>query len=235
MAQIKICGNHHDQDILVLSSFKTSIDYCGFIFTCQSKRLVNPTQVREWIEAYPWLAPKAVAVFMNQTVEEISQVLKITNISLVQLHGTESPAFCQSLLQLHPDIHLWKTIPVKPYNRRDSDVQELSDHIEAYLPVVDVILLDTKLDHHPGGGTGKTFDWSVIPSLYQMIQACNRRAGRPVKLFVAGGISAQNVGELFAKTKLDGIDLASGAERDGYKDSEKIKAIVGEVKHSVNR
>ena len=234
MVQIKICGNHHPEDIHVLDPFQASIDFVGFIFTTQSKRRVNPEEVKRWLEKHQWLKLKAVAVFLNQSLSEISDVINMTNMTVIQLHGKESPSFCEQLLDRHPQLKLWKTISVPAYDQQRGDGEELQERVVSYLPLVDTILLDTKLPDRVGG-TGQTFDWSVIPSVYHRISKYNQNSGGHVKLFVAGGLSAQNVGQLLAQNPLDGIDLASGAEIEGLKNKERIEALLNEVNKHGNR
>lgn len=234
MVQIKICGNHHPEDIHVLDPFQASIDFVGFIFTTQSKRWVNPEKVKRWLEKHQWLKPKAVAVFLNQSLSEISDVINMTSMTVIQLHGNESPSFCEELLDRHPQLKLWKTISVPANEQRRGDGEELHERMVPYLPLVDTILLDTKLPDRVGG-TGQTFDWSVIPSVYHRISKYNQNSGGHVKLFVAGGLSAQNVGQLLAQNPLDGIDLASGAEIEGLKNKERIEALLNEVNKHGNR
>lgn len=231
MVQLKICGNHCDQDMEVLQPYLEAIDYCGFIFTPQSRRQAKAERVARWMAAYPALRRKGVAVFMDQSLEEIAAILEITSLSHVQLHGEETPLFCQQLRQRLAINQLWKMVPVEREGKWDR-LDELKERIASYLPVVDVLLLDTKVARR-AGGTGLSFDWSVLPPLRALIDDYNRLNGRHVKLFVAGGISATNVSQLLQKRVADGVDLASGVETDGCKDPIKLQAIIDGVKKGV--
>ncbi|MDQ0337648.1 phosphoribosylanthranilate isomerase [Caldalkalibacillus uzonensis] len=232
MVKLKICGNHHAQDIQAVAPFAGEIDYLGFIFTTHSKRYVPPERVRGWLEQDPRLLPKAVAVFLDQPLTEVCQVLEMTGIGQVQLHGTEQAAYCQQLRQRLPHLLIWKVIPV-PNQGNESITGErlvqLERQINTYLDLVDVVLLDTKVQGQ-AGGTGQTFDWRLVPHVALQVQRWNETGGRQVKLFVAGGLTADNIGLLLAMDSIDGIDLASGAETEGRKDMRKIEAVINEVK-----
>jgi phosphoribosylanthranilate isomerase len=101
----------------------------------------------------------------------------------------------------------------------DADVER---QLGGYRGAVDAILLDT---HDPvyGGGSGTTFAWECIPPYLRWA----REAG--IRLLVAGGLSADNVGELVAAYGPDGVDVSSGVETDGVKDIAKIRDFVERV------
>ena len=88
--------------------------------------------------------------------------------------------------------------------------------------LLDVLLLDT-FDPQ-GGGSGKTFRWEAIPPYAEWA------AGEGVPLFVAGGLTAGNVGELIAAFAPAGVDVSSGVETDGVKDLQKIRDFARKVK-----
>lgn len=231
MVQLKICGNHCDQDMLAIQAYLDEIDYWGFIFTPVSRRLAKVEQVTRWMSLYPSLKEKGVAVFLDQSLEEITSILQKTSLSHVQLHGKEPPNFCQELRRKLGKGQIWKMIPVnrgEPFHEK-----RMKERISSYLPVVDVLLLDTKVAQRVGG-TGLSFDWSVLPPLRALIDEYNRTNSRCVKLFVAGGISPVNVGTLLKQGVVDGVDLASGVETDGCKDLAKIQGMIDEVKKGVS-
>jgi phosphoribosylanthranilate isomerase len=213
MLGLKICGNHQEQDIDYLKVYQDRIDYIGFIFTKQSKRYVSPEQVTEWMSRYSFLQEKAVGVFLNQEMEEIKHVVKLTGIHTVQLHGQETPQTCQEVKK-SCGVKLWKVIPM---------VHGEIATAEEYLMVADALLLDTQVKGQ-SGGTGQPFDWNMIPSLKQQAEQMS------IPLWIAGGITPNNVKELITTFRVDGIDVASGVETDLAKDKDKIKAFVQGVK-----
>jgi phosphoribosylanthranilate isomerase len=215
MHKVKICGNHHETDLQHLATFEEHVDHIGFIFTTVSKRYVSPQQVTQWMEDYPFLQKKAVGVFLNQEIEEVKDIIRMTGIQMIQLHGQESAAYAQ---ELKDGISIWKVLPVEQGKVKD---------FKRYVGVVDALLLDTQVKGQ-SGGTGQRFDWSIIPEIKRMASQRN------IPLWIAGGITPENVEELVSKYPLDGIDLASGVETNGAKDRDKIKALLRGVERYGN-
>lgn len=219
---IKICGNHSIEDIRIINELKSDIDDIGFIFTPESKRVVSPEQVNEWLETYPDLREKAVGVFLDQSPADITNIIQQTGIKRVQLHGDESPDYCYAL-KIDMQVKVWKVVHLVS----DQVIfnQELT--IAPYLEYVDGILLDTKVDGR-SGGTGQSFDWTVITPIKHFIELSTRegKGERPIPLMVAGGITSENVAELVKTYPIDGLDVASGVETNLRKDVQKIKALI---------
>jgi len=207
--QVKICGNVLKQDIELLYEFKDQVTYIGFIFTPISKRYVTAQLVGEWLDSYPFLKDKAVGVFLNQELEEVINTVKLTGIKQVQLHGDESPEYCSAVKKLTGST-VWKVIPIH--------ASQISDYTP-YLPIIDTLLLDTKVNGQ-AGGTGTTFDWSLIPKVYERV----RKKGIP--LWVAGGINPTNIVELMKTYPLSGVDVSSGVEGEQGKDKAKIRDLL---------
>lgn len=219
--KLKICGNHQPSDLLLIKQYIDYIDYIGFIFTPMSKRYVSPQTVKLWLNTYPSLRSKAVAVFLNQELEEVKEILLQTGIDHVQLHGRESVDYCTELkedkaLNKQNQLQIWKVIPVE-----EGKIAPFKE----YLPIVDTILLDTKIKHVVGG-TGQPFAWSVIPKVQQAV------AEYGLPLLVAGGINPNNVAELLVAYEIDGIDVASGVEVDLVKDEQKLIKLIKGVKRN---
>ena len=246
--KVKICGHHRDEDVEAIVPFLTAIDYVGFIFTPKSKRVVSADQVAVWLGKYPPLREKAVAVFLDQPEEEILETTALTGIARIQLHGKESPDYCRRLREKRR-FEIWKVIAIdrKQRHRLPAAADAISKDLPitnsdqsslgSYLNVVDSILLDTKVKGR-SGGTGVTFDWSVIPEIRHIMDQAERGIDRhirgsgnasgeaPLSLMIAGGITPDNVAELVRDFPIDGIDVSSGVETDFGKDGEKIKALL---------
>lgn len=227
MLRLKICGNHALEDVALLAQYRDRVDYVGFIFTPVSKRYVSASLVQEWLELFPELREKAVAVFLNQSLQEIVQIVQQTGLKIVQLHGQESVADCQQLRAMlaagtdhaSQPSQIWKVIPVE---------EEGVAPYEAYLPFVDALLLDTKVQGQ-SGGTGQRFDWSVIPAIMEKVEAYR------LPLYIAGGITPDNVSQLVESYSISGIDLAGGIETSGTanrkrKDEQKLLRLLDGVK-----
>ncbi len=123
-------------------------------------------------------------------------------IDLVQLHGDESEELCRNGFARNADCRSSK--PVRVRKRQDILSSE-------YYPC-DYLLLDT-FHKDAYGGSGKTFDWGLIPSI-----------GKPY--FLAGGLNQENIAAAIKTCHPYCLDVSSGTETDGYKDREKIKRIV---------
>ncbi|CAH1054807.1 phosphoribosylanthranilate isomerase [Paenibacillus pseudetheri] len=220
---VKICGL---QDVEVLKCMlHLPLDYIGFVFA-PSRRRVTLERASELIAELPqWKTsekPKAAGVFVNPELDELSEMLSVVSLDVIQLHGQESPAFCQKVRHAFPQVQVWKALSVADKERDDADNKYT---LEQYAGFVDAVLLDT-YDPQQSGGSGRTFAWERLPD-YQEIALRN---GLP--LFVAGGLHPNNVGELLDTYAPYGVDVSSGVESEGVKDIIKMTAFVERVKQS---
>ena len=198
--KIKICGicdPAQGQAIAHLGA--TSL---GFICVPSSPRYVTPEQIQSVITTLP-SEIDCVGVFADATLAEVAQVLDQASLTTVQLHGQERPEDCQRLRQIVPGIGLIKSLRV-----RSPDTLQLA---QAYVPVVDSLLLDA---YHPQqyGGTGHVLDWRLLTHFAPSLP-----------WFLAGGLTPDNIIEALNRVNPNGIDLSSGVERSpGDKDLEKV-------------
>jgi phosphoribosylanthranilate isomerase len=197
---VKICGLKQPE--MVRAILHLPIDHIGFVFA-KSKRQVTPQQASEMLQvieeqrAVGHQVPLTVGVFVDPTREELTALMKVAKLDVIQLHSKESAEQCEWIKRSFPGVQVWKVISVtqapSSVTELDTSLTEQADAIgavlEPYKASVDAILLDT---HDPiyGGGSGKTFVWDAIPP-YQ--QWC-RKSG--IKLLVAGGLQPDNVREL---------------------------------------
>jgi phosphoribosylanthranilate isomerase len=198
--KVKICGITRLEDARYCAA--AGADYLGFIQYSGSPRYIEPMRAREIIE---WVyGAKPIGVFVNESAESINRIAEETGFELVQLHGTEPPELCAEVE--HPII---KAIPVV----HDASAEQLRWLIEPYVEHVDFFLLDThKTDLW--GGTGESFNWRLA-----------RELSREYPIFLAGGISAENVEEAIRTMSPYAIDLSSGVESaPGIKDFDKLSA-----------
>ncbi len=205
--RVKICGiTQPDQGQAIAAA---GADLLGFICAPESPRYVTPEQIRLVVEGLPRHAATGqilcdrVGVFVNASLDTIQATVAIARLNIVQLHGSESPAFCQQLRQELPDIQQIKAIRV----RSEADLKQA----EPYQDAVDWLLLDA---YHPhlAGGTGQTIDWELL------------RSFRPaVPWLLAGGLTPENVLQAVRQLDPTGIDLSSGVEHSpGIKDLLKV-------------
>lgn len=197
--KIKICGLRRREDILAVNEAKP--DYCGFIIEFpKSFRSITADKVRELVKD---LAPEiqAVGVFVNAPVELVSGLLNEGTLALAQLHGQENEIYIRELKKF-TDKPLIKAFSVKTREDIEKALQSPADYI----------LLD-----QGSGGTGKVFDWSLIPKIE-----------RP--FFLAGGIGAENLEQAIREIRPYAVDLSSSVEADKWKDPEKIRNVVDIVR-----
>ena len=197
--KIKICGLRRREDILAVNEAKP--DYCGFIIEFpKSFRSITADKVRELVKD---LAPEiqAVGVFVNALVELVSGLLNEGTLALAQLHGQENEVYIRELKKL-TDKPLIKAFSVKTREDIEKALQSPADYI----------LLD-----QGSGGTGTTFDWSLIPKIKR-------------SFFLAGGIGAENLEQAIREIRPYAVDLSSSVETDKWKDPEKIRNVVDIVR-----
>lgn len=206
--RIKICGiTQLDQGYAIAQLGATML---GFICVPSSPRYVPSEKIQIILNNLP-KSIQTIGVFANTSIEQIYQIVLETGLTGVQLHGNESPDFCDRLRQMLPQIELIKALRIKC----SATLLQTQDYFNS----IDALLLDA---YHPQhlGGTGKTLDWN---SLQQFSPPCS--------WFLAGGLTPDNIQEALQQLKPDGIDLSSGVERSpGDKDLEKVKQLFDRLK-----
>ncbi|MFT9847574.1 phosphoribosylanthranilate isomerase [Aneurinibacillus sp. REN35] len=208
---LKICGITEIATLEEMDEANLPIDQVGFVFAA-SRRKVNFEQWRELASYVPQTA-RAAGVFVNPSLAALHAAFEAAPLAVVQLHGEEDPAFCKEIRRTF-GCQVTKTFSI-----REQDTELLSTALAAYAGCIDYVLLDTAVGTQLGG-TGKAFAWERITPY----QKWSRAQGVP--LLVAGGVHANNVGELLEKHRPDGVDISSGAETDGHKDINKIRTII---------
>ena len=202
--KIKICGITNPED--ALDAVSLGVDAIGFIFATSSKRYISPEQA-EAISIFLPPFVSVVGVFVNQSAHEIESIVRACRLDVVQLHGQESPDFCQSLSRR----------VIKAF--RVSEPEDLIG-IDAYQGYVSSFLLDTKV-HNMDGGTGKIFDWGLALKAKEY----------ETPLILAGGINAQNLNKAFQMVNPYAVDLSSSVESyPGKKDYHKMQEIISIAK-----
>lgn len=177
---------------------KLGVDHLGFNFVKSSRRYIDPRRAKPLAERARGQA-QLVGVFMDQPLEEILNVLETVPLDAVQLHGSESPRMCAQL-----PIPVWKVFAVG----LGWDPSVISRY-----PDVAVRLFDTAAKNGVSGGTGKIFDWNLLPS----------HPEHP--WYLAGGLAPDNLSTAITLCRPDGVDLNSGVESaPGIKDPVKLRA-----------
>jgi phosphoribosylanthranilate isomerase len=208
--RVKICGITQPEQGVAIAQFGATA--LGFICVPQSPRYIQPEQIRAIVDELPSHQPvDRVGVFANETVSEICRIVEIANLNAVQLHGQESPEFCQQIKAELPELEVIKALRI-----RDTEALAVSSSYAAH---VDTLLLDA---YHPSmlGGTGKTLDWSL---LQPFCPDC--------EWLLAGGITPENVLDALRQVQPNGIDLSSGVEASpGNKDLDRVAKLFAQLK-----
>jgi len=196
--KLKICGLFRDCDIDYVN--EAMPDFIGFVFA-KSRRQVSV----KWAKAMrPRLRSEItpVGVFVNDSFVNVAQLLNDNTIEMAQLHGAETEQYIKELKSL-----TYKPIikAVRVLSREDIEVAQDT--------VADFLLLD-----NGPGGTGESFDWSLVSQVKK-------------PFFLAGGLKADNIEQAIAVTNPYAVDLSSGVETDGLKDRAKIIEIVRRMRN----
>ncbi len=203
MIKIKICGITNLDDALAAADF--GADALGFNFYKKSPRYIEPQRAAEIIaQLPPFLVP--IGIFVNEREDRIREVISTACLQGVQLHGDETPEFCQR----------FGTRVIKAFQIRN---KESLKHMSHYR--VSAYLLDSYKEGLRGG-TGETFDWHLA--------VVAKTFGR---IILAGGLTPDNVTEAVKLVQPYGVDVAGGVEREkGLKDHGKLKKFITEVRRA---
>lgn len=221
---VKICGLMTPDTAREMKEAGAEVDYIGFMFA-PSKRRIDTQRAGEIVRAFgvggggEAGAPRFVGVFVNPELAELGAIVEAVPLDAVQLHGDETAEFCRNVKRRHPRVEVWKALGV----RGDSLNDEAAAALAPYAGAIDTVLLDA-WDPVAVGGTGMTFRWEVIPAYRHW---CDTHG---IRLIVAGGLNAGNVGDLLGAYAVGGVDVSSGVETEGVKDIEKIRTFAERVK-----
>jgi indole-3-glycerol phosphate synthase / phosphoribosylanthranilate isomerase len=208
----KICGITNLND--ARAAIDADADMLGLNFYRSSPRFIEPDAAREITTAIRSSpnAPQLIGVFVNASQKTVEEVAADTRLDGIQLHGDESPEFCAELKRAGFKPFVIKAVsPSQP-----SDIEKLSRY------PVDAFMIDA-YDRHLRGGTGRTADWKTA-----------RAAARKLpRVFLAGGLSPQNVAEAIAAVRPYAVDACSSLEISaGKKDHARMKEFVAAVRAS---
>lgn len=196
--RVKVCGVTSAED--AAAAVAAGADGIGLVFFAGSRRAINPDQAAEIVAAIPPLV-MTVGLFVNATSEAVDDVLERVPLNLLQFHGDESPEYCAAFNRPY-----MKALPV-------TGESGLTARMASYASARG-FLLDTAAAGQ-FGGTGQTFDWSLVPG------------DAPAPLVLAGGLHAGNVAAAIAAVRPSAVDVSSGVESaPGIKDPVKMQQFV---------
>lgn len=198
--KVKICGITNLDDARV--AVEAGAYALGFNFYPRSPRYIRPEDARRIIAQLP-SSVLTVGVFVNEAEPEtVARTALELNLGAVQLHGDESPAYCRAL----KNFHVIKALRVGAGFASESVVEYETE----------AILLDA-FDGRERGGTGRTFDWEIARRVCELVP----------KLFLAGGLSPENVGQAIQSVKPFAVDACSRLEIEpGRKDPSRVRAFL---------
>lgn len=196
--RIKICGIKHIND--ALKAIECGVDAIGLIFVEKSPRFIGLQDAHEISKSIPPFVT-VVGLFMNSTAETVRETLKSVPLTLLQFHGDETSDFCEQFNMPY----------IKVLGMNESvDIESFAkEH-----PKAKGILLDNE----KGGGTGESFDWSLVPQ------------NSSIPIILAGGLNPENVAAAVETVKPYAVDVSSGVESEtAVKDHKKIEQFIKEV------
>lgn len=203
--QFKVCGITSIEQATALQAM--GVHYIGFIFYPASKRYVLEKLSLADLASFKPVGVKKVGVFVNEPLDQLLQIVASAELDMVQLHGDETPAYCEAVRQKVQTIKVFRVGAAVP-------------DFAAYEDAVDYFLFDT--DSALYGGTGQHFNWELI-----------KGSTIPKSYFLSGGIGPNDIQgiQVMEKTKagksLLALDINSQFElAPGMKDLEKIKIFI---------
>jgi phosphoribosylanthranilate isomerase len=201
---VKICGITKIEH--GLAAAHAGVHAIGLVFAPQSPRCVTITAAQSIAQALPPFVT-AVGLFVDPPAEFVAQALEKVPLQLLQFHGDETPEFCcQFGIPYLKAVRVRPGIPLLECAQRYVDAKGL--------------LLDAFVEGNHGG-TGASFDWSLIP------------AKLPLPMVLAGGLTPANVGDAIRAVRPWAVDVSSGVEQGkGIKDPVKIAAFMEEVRNA---
>jgi phosphoribosylanthranilate isomerase len=189
-----------------LDAIDAGVDAIGLVFYAQSPRYVSVEQAQKIAEAIPPFV-SVVGLFVNATKSEIESILSKVRLDILQFHGDESAQDCEQI-----NLPYYKAIRVKT----DTNLVQCAVEFSG----AKALLLDA-FSESTFGGTGQTFDWSLIP----------KNLTKPVIL--AGGLTPENVTSAINQVRPYAVDVSGGVEaRKGIKDAAKIAAFMRGVSNA---
>ena len=209
MVRVKICGITNIED--ARGSLEAGAHALGFNFYPRSPRYIEPSVARRIIEQLPD-SILCVGVFVNvPDTEQVKRLASEAGVQAVQLHGDESPAYCQKLKELFVIKALRVNSDFRP--EQTALYETAAVLLDGFSPVA-------------FGGVGQGFDWSVATRSREFV----------AKLFLAGGLNVNNVAAAIESVQPYAVDACSGLESiPGRKDMAKVRAFVEAAREADSR
>jgi phosphoribosylanthranilate isomerase len=201
---VKVCGVQTLEEASCVC--ESGADAVGFVFDKSSRRFVAPEAVADIVSSLGSI--ERVGVFVDPELRFVVEAARIARLTMLQMHGDEDVAFCAGA-SAATGCDILKAIRVS----RPEDLDGLQNFRMLR------VILDSPSSGR-SGGTGKMFDWNLLDS----------ETRRPARFILAGGLDPDTVQTALARFKPYGVDVSSGVESDGRKDSKKVMAFVRAVR-----
>ncbi len=197
---VKICGITNIEDARL--AVEAGADAIGFNFWPRSRRYIEPKAAKSIVSDLPRDVLTVGVLVNEESPAAAEQIAEQSSVNALQLHGDETPEFCSALR------HRWI---IKALGVDDSFDPSIAIGYD-----VQAIMLDAA-DRTARGGTGRTIDWSIAQRTAEIVQ----------KLFLAGGLSPENVSQAISIVRPFAVDACSSLElTPGKKDPERLVAFI---------
>lgn len=204
--RIKVCGFTREADLD--GALALGVDAVGFVLYPPSPRAVTVARAAELARRVPPFVTR-VGLFVNEDAATVEQAAREAALDLLQFHGDESAEYCERF-----GLPWIKAVRVRP----ETDLLECADRFRG----ARALLLDAWSE--AWGGSGKRFDWSLIPP------------SLPMPLILSGGLDPDNVAEAVRNIRPSAVDVSSGVESaKGIKDVARVAAFISGVEHGEAR
>jgi len=207
MTKLKICGLRDVEHVVAAAS--VGADFLGFVFVANARRRLEVNNARDIIREYRLRCgeggPRLVGLFADQPYDEVESAIECCGLDMAQLCGSE-PAEYWDLFSVPTivQVKVWDQGGLRDAITDTSKmVKEVFDH--GQIPQLDKYEIGVK------GGSGRSFDWSIA-----------KEVAKGYDFLLAGGLTPENVGGAMEAVQPWGVDVSSGVETDGVKDSVKI-------------
>ncbi len=208
MTQVKICGLKTPD--AMTAAMEGGADFIGLVFHEASPRNLE-IEVAAYLSSYVPERIQVCALLVDPDDEKLSTILSTVRVDMIQLHGSETPERVKAI-KAGFGKKVMKAISI-------STSDDLAQ-IGLYAPHCDWLLLDAKGTAEMPGGTGHSFDWSLLDGVKI-----------PVPWMLAGGLTPKNVADAIHRLHPTAVDVSSGVESErGVKDEAKIRAFLTAAK-----
>jgi phosphoribosylanthranilate isomerase len=203
---IKICGITNLED--ALAAVEAGADALGYNFYRRSPRYIAPEDARRIIAELP-ATVMSVGVFVNESEpEQVARIMDAVRLTAAQLHGDESPEYCSALRGRSLIKALRAGVDFEPQVVKDYETDAI---------LIDAYAKDAR------GGTGRVVDWDVARRVRELVP----------QLFLAGGLSPENIAEAIAAVEPYAVDACSHLESaPGKKDNERVRAFIAAARRA---